>query len=59
MLAQDFNPSTREAKAGECLEFKVSLVYRVSSRTDRSTKKPCLKDLVTEQNCQFISCLVH
>lgn len=44
MVAQDFYPSTWEAKAD--LEFKVSLVYRVSSRTDRATQKPCLEECV-------------
>ena len=34
-----FNPSTREAKAGRSLEFKTSLVYRVSSKTARTTQR--------------------
>ena len=34
--------NTQEAKAGESLEFKASLVYRESFRTARATEKPCL-----------------
>jgi hypothetical protein len=39
MVAHAFNPSTWEAEAGEFLEFEASLVYRVSSRTARTTQK--------------------
>jgi YHS domain-containing protein len=38
MVAHTFNPSTQEAEAGGSLEFEVSLVYRVSSRTVRATQ---------------------
>ena len=38
-----FSASTGEAEAGETLEFKASLVYKVSSRTTRATQKPRLK----------------
>jgi hypothetical protein len=39
-----FNPSTWEAEAGGFLEFKASLVYKVSSRTARATQRnPVLK----------------
>jgi hypothetical protein len=33
MVANAFNLSIQEAEAGGALEFEVSLVYRVSSRT--------------------------
>jgi len=39
VVAHTFNPSTWEAEAGGSLEFKASLVYRVSSRTARATKR--------------------
>ena len=39
-----FNPSAKKAEAGGSLEFKASLVYRVSFRTARATqRKPCLE----------------
>jgi hypothetical protein len=39
-----FNPSTQGAGAGQLLDFEASLVYRVSSRTDRATQRnPVLK----------------
>jgi hypothetical protein len=38
MVAHVFDPSTREAEAGE-FEFKASLLYRVSSRTARATQR--------------------
>jgi hypothetical protein len=34
-----FNPNTQEAEA----EFKVVLVYRLSSRTARATQRNCLE----------------
>jgi hypothetical protein len=37
-VAYAFNPGTQKAEAGLC-EFKTSLIYRLSSRTE----KPCLK----------------
>ena len=40
--AQAFNPSTQEAEAGNFYEFEASLVYKVSSRTQGFTEKPCL-----------------
>jgi hypothetical protein len=39
VVAHTFNPSTWEAEAGGFLEFKASLVYRVSSRTARATRR--------------------
>jgi hypothetical protein len=39
MVTLAFNPSTWEAEAGEALELKASLVYRVSSRTARATQR--------------------
>ena len=39
MVAHALNPSSREAEAGESLEFKVSPVYRVSSRIVRATQR--------------------
>jgi hypothetical protein len=39
VVAQVFNPSTQEAKAGRFLSPKASLVYRVSFRTARMTQK--------------------
>jgi hypothetical protein len=40
-----FDPSTQETDRGRRIsEFKASLVYRVSSRTDRTTQRePCLE----------------
>jgi hypothetical protein len=38
MVAHSFNPSTQEAEASGSLEFKTSLVCRVSSRTVRATQ---------------------
>ena len=35
----DFNSSTQEAEEGGSLEFENSLVYRVSFRTARATKR--------------------
>lgn len=35
MLVNAFNPSSQEAKVGDLCEFKVHLVYRVSSGTAR------------------------
>jgi hypothetical protein len=39
VVVHAFNPSTWEAEAGRSLEFKASLVYRVSSRTARATQR--------------------
>jgi hypothetical protein len=39
VVAHTFNPSTPEAKAGGFLEFEVSLVYKVSSRTARAIQR--------------------
>lgn len=36
-VTHTFKPSIQEAEAGESLEFKANLVYRVSSRTARAT----------------------
>lgn len=36
MVVHPFNPSTWEADAGDICEFEVSLVYRPSSKSDRS-----------------------
>jgi hypothetical protein len=36
LVAHAFNFSTQEAEAGGALEFKASLVYRVSSLTAKS-----------------------
>jgi hypothetical protein len=36
VVAHAFNPSTREAEAGE---FEATLVYRVSSRTARAIQR--------------------
>jgi hypothetical protein len=47
VVAHAFHPSTWEADAGKRIsEFKVSLVYRVSSRTARATQRnPVSKSL--------------
>jgi hypothetical protein len=48
-----FNPSTCKAEAGRSLEFKASLVYRVSSRTARATQRNPVsknKDKQTNKN---------
>jgi hypothetical protein len=39
MVVHAFNPSTWEAEAGGFLEFKASLVYKVSSRTARAIQR--------------------
>ena len=46
MVAQAFSPSTRKAEAGGQSEFKASLVYIMSSRTARATKR----DLASKQH---------
>ena len=38
MVVHTFNPNTQEAEVGTSLEFKTSLVYKASSRTDRATQ---------------------
>lgn len=38
-LWHTFDPSTWEAKFGGSVEFKTSLIFRVSSRTVRTTQK--------------------
>lgn len=38
-MAHNFNPSISKAKAGGTLEFEVSLVYTVSSRSARVTER--------------------
>jgi hypothetical protein len=46
-----FNPSTWEAEAGGFLEFETSLVYRVSSRTTRTTQRnPVSKKKIFEHS---------
>ena len=57
-----FNPSTWEAEAGGFLEFEVSLVYRVSSRTARATQRnPVSKNKTpkrkTNKQTEFVICL--
>jgi hypothetical protein len=37
--AHAFNLNTQEAEAGSLCEFKASLVYRLSSRTARTTQR--------------------
>lgn len=37
-----YNPSTQEVEAGESLELEAGLVYRVSSRSQNYSEKPCL-----------------
>ena len=39
MVAHTFNPSIQEAETRGSLEFEVSLVYRVSSRTARTAQR--------------------
>jgi hypothetical protein len=39
VVAQAFDPSTREAEAGDFSEYKASLVYKVSSRTVRAIQR--------------------
>ena len=46
-----FNLSTGEAEAGRSLEFEVSLVYRISSRTAKAPKKnPVPKNKINNNN---------
>lgn len=39
VVVQTFEPSTWEAEAGESLEFKATLIYRVSSRAAMATQR--------------------
>jgi hypothetical protein len=51
MVANAFNPSTREAEAGRFLSFEASLVYKVSSRTARAIQRnPVLKNQKKKNN---------
>jgi hypothetical protein len=45
MVRHAFSPTTQKAEAGGSLEFKASLVYRVSSRTTKTKyiEKLCLE----------------
>ena len=45
MVAHTFSPSSRKTEAVRCLEFKASLVYRLSSRAEFQsyTEKTCLR----------------
>ena len=51
LVTNTFNPSAEEAEEGRSLEFKASLVYRVSSRTARDAQKETyLKNQKTFRN---------
>jgi hypothetical protein len=50
VVAHAFNPSTWEAEADRFLIFKVSLVYRVSSRTARLHRETLSQKNKTKQN---------
>ena len=39
MVVHAFNPSTGEAETGRSLELEARLIYRVSSRTARTTQR--------------------
>jgi hypothetical protein len=39
VVVHAFNPSAQEAEASRSLSLKASLVYRVSSRTDKVTQR--------------------
>jgi len=39
VVAHTFDPSTQKAEAGRSLTLKAKLVYRVSSRTDKTTQR--------------------
>jgi predicted porin len=54
VVAHTFNPSTQEARGRRISEFEASLVYKVSSRTDRQgyTEKPCLEKPKKKQKTQ-------
>jgi hypothetical protein len=57
VVAHTFNPSTWEAEAGEFLNFKASLVYRVSSRTARATQRnPVQKKTNKQTNKKVFVC---
>jgi hypothetical protein len=50
VVAHTLNPSTREAEAGGFLELEASLVYRVSFRIVRATRRnPVSKKQKTKQ----------
>jgi hypothetical protein len=50
-----FNPSSRDAEAGDLCEFEASLVYRMSSRTARATQKnPVLKNKQTNKIYMYL-----
>ena len=45
MVVHVFNPSIQETSASGSLEFETSVIYRVSSRTQRDTQRnPILKN---------------
>jgi hypothetical protein len=50
VVVHTFNPSTWEAVADRISEFKASLVYRLSYRTDRATQRNPVSKNKTKQN---------
>ena len=53
VAAHAFNPSTWEAEERQISEFKVSMVYKVSSRTASYTEKPCLEKIKQTNKSNF------
>jgi hypothetical protein len=54
MVANAFNPSTREAEAGVFLQAEAGLVYKVSSRTARATQRNPVSKKKKEDMCHGI-----
>ena len=54
VVAHALNPSTRGTEADICLELKVTLVYRVSSRTAKVTQRNAVSERKkTEQTNKY------
>ena len=51
IMVHTFNLSTQEAEAGEYLcEFRANLVYRMSSKAAKATRKNCLEKRENNNN---------
>ena len=50
MVVYAFNPSAQEGETGGDLQFKGSLIYKVSYRTAGAVQKSCLKNKKKKKN---------